>query len=330
MCNMGESLGLTGGQAEDLIDEYLEEASGMPPIPDAKPAPLRAAVPAPAPKAIAPKLPVPAPPKPAERAPSVVLTPLARVAERQRNPNFANSLGMEMLLVPSGAFEMGSDSPDAGPQEGPVSRTIVGCFLMARHPVTTAQYEMFDPVHRANRAPWADGNHPVIHVSSRDAEEFCKWLSAKEGRKYRLPTEAEWEYAARGTDGRPYPWGGRFDGGKLANFADARTSFPWRDPQIDDGFAESSPVGSFPLGTAPFGMEDMAGNVFEWCLDFFEPYKGRERVNPRGPASGAKRVYRGGSWKSRAMSLRTTARNFNQPDYRSNDVGFRIVCEAIS
>jgi formylglycine-generating enzyme required for sulfatase activity len=165
-------------------------------------------------------------------------------------------------------------------------------------------------------------------VSSIDAIAFCEWLSAQDRKKYRLPTESEWEYAARGSDGRSYPWGEKLDAGNLANFADRRTNFAWRDPDIDDGYAETSPVGAYPRGVSPFGIEDMAGNVWEWCLDFFEPYKDKPRTNPRAgsPATG-KRIYRGGSWKSRPASLRTTTRNFNMPTYSSNDVGFRIVCE---
>jgi formylglycine-generating enzyme required for sulfatase activity len=115
--------------------------------------------------------------------------------------------------------------------------------------------------------------------------------------------------------------------GHVANFADARTNFPWRDPGIDDGYAETAPVGSFPRGSSPFGVEEMSGNVFEWCLDFYEPYKGKEIMNPRPGKNGRQRVYRGGSWKSRMSSLRATARAFNEPGYLSNDVGFRIVCE---
>jgi hypothetical protein len=129
-------------------------------------------------------------------------------------------------------------------------------------------------------------------------------------------------------DGRTFPWGEAFDSGHYANFADKRTSFAWRDATIDDGYAETSPVGSYARGASPFGIEDMAGNVFEWCLDFFEAYRGKEKVNPRGPATGAKRNYRGGSWKSRAGSLRATARQSNLPEYSSNDVGFRIVASA--
>ena len=342
LCNMGESLGLTGGQAEDLIDVYLEECANSPGAP--APAPGRpgsgirsASAVRPAPVAVAPR---PTPPRPStpsrpEPAPVVVapkpklaqITPVSRANERIKFPAFTNSLGTKMLLVTSGSFAMGSESGDASPHEQPVSPTTIGCFSMARFPVINADYEQFDPTHIAKRAPWASESHPVVYVTSRDAERFCQWLSTREGRKYRLPTEAEWEYAARGVEGMVYPWGPRLESGIVANFADRRSTFAWRQPDIDDGFAETAPVGSFPRGASPFGVEDLAGNVFEWCLDFFEAYRGKPRSNPRGPTQGAQRVYRGGSWKSRAASLRASARHFNNPDYVSNDVGFRVVCE---
>ena len=186
---------------------------------------------------------------------------------------------------------------------------------------------MFDPSHARKRAPGAGERHPVVYVNSSEAAKFCQGLSSRERRRYRLPTEAEWEYAARGADGRKYPWGSQEGRGDLANFADRNTVFAWSDREIDDGFAESSPVGAFPLGASPFGMEDMAGNVWEWCLDFLEPYRGTPKINPRGAVSGTKRIYRGGSWKSRFHSLRTTTRGSNVPNYTCNDLGFRIVCE---
>jgi formylglycine-generating enzyme required for sulfatase activity len=331
LCNMGEGLGLTGGQAEDLIDEYLEEAAGLPisapapsrPTATAVAASTKVAVPAP----VAPAKKAEASPAPLPKGPTIQPSPVSRARERQMYPSFTNSIGIEMRLVTSGSFMMGSATPESAPGEQPVTPVSISCFFMARFPVTNAQYEMFDPSHRAKRAPWADERHPVVYLNSRDAEKFCAWLSSKQGKKYRLPTEAEWEYAARGIDNRVFPWGEKLDAGNFANFADKRTNFAWRDTVIDDGFAETAPVGSYPRGASPFGIEDMAGNVFEWCLDSFETYKGKERVNPRGVANANKRIYRGGSWKSRAGSLRAAARNFNLPDYASNDVGFRVVCE---
>ena len=326
LCNMGESLGLTGGQAEDLIDEYHEETSGLPPPPPASTKPVAVAV-RPASPMVA-KKPVPPVSVAAPRKVAAInVSPLARAQERQKFPKFANTLTMEMLLVSSGQFLMGSAEPDAAENEKPLTPISLSCFYMARHPVTNAQFEQFEPSHRNKRAPWANDQHPVVYVNSREAEKFCHWLSTREGKKYRLPTESEWEYAARGSENLTFPWGGRLDAGHYANFADKRTTFAWRDPVIDDGFAETSPVGSYPRGASPFGIDDLAGNVFEWCADYFEAYKGKERTNPRGLSGGMKRIYRGGSWKSRPGNLRTSARNFNLPDYSSNDVGFRVVCE---
>ena len=322
MCNLGESLGLTGGQAEDLIDEYLEQAAGMPPTP-MPPSSRGPAV------AVAPPKPIkPASPAPASRPTAINVTPLARSLEKQRYANFVNSVQSEMLLVTSGAFKMGSVAPEANAHEQPVTPVTIGCFFMSRHPITNAQFEAFAPGHLAKRASWANERHPVVYVSSREAESFCQWLSQKEGKRYRLPTEAEWEYAARGTEGRTFPWGERCETGHFANFADVNTAFPWRNAAINDGFAETAPVGSFPRGASAFGIEDLAGNVFEWCLDFYEPYRGKDVTNRRGPNQGAQRIYRGGSWRSKMTSLRASARHFNLPDYSSNDVGFRVVCEA--
>ena len=167
----------------------------------------------------------------------------------------------------------------------------------------------------------------MIYVSNADATKFCQWLSARDKRRYRLPTEAEWEYAAKGMDGRTFPWGEAAGRGDLANYADANTTFAWADATVDDGYAETSPVGAYPAGASPFGVEDMAGNIWEWCLDDYDTYKGGERANPRVVKAGGQRVYRGGSWKSRFASLKTTTRGYNLPTYASNDVGFRIVCE---
>ena len=321
MCNLGESLGLTGGQAEDLIDEYHEEMAGAAPVPaSVKVAPVSHK------PAVAP---VKAPAAPVIAKPMTINTsPIARSQEKLKFPNFTSSVGCEMFLITSGTFAMGSSEPDATPQEQPVTLVTIGCFYMARFPVTNEQYERFDPQHRNKRAPRVNEKHPVIQVTSLEAEKFCLWLSHKEGRKYRLPTEAEWEYAARGLDDRPYPWGENLDQGFYANFADANTSFVWRDATINDGFAETAPVGSFPRGSSPFGIEDLSGNVFEWCADFYEAYRGKDTVNRRGPNSGTQRIYRGGSWRSKPTSLRASARHFNHPNCSANDVGFRIVCEA--
>jgi formylglycine-generating enzyme required for sulfatase activity len=311
--NVAENLGLEPGDAEDLVDLYLEEIDALaaPPPPKIVPNPVAT--------------PVKPPPSATPEAPAV--SPAEVAAERLKFPKFTNTIGGEMLLVPSGAFQMGSEAIDAAPNERPITPVTLTRFYMSRHPITNAQYEMFDPSHARKRASGAGERHPVVYVSSAEAMKFCQWIGSRERRRYRLPTEAEWEYAARGNDGRKYPWGNQEGRGDLANFADRNTVFAWSDREIDDGFAESSPVGAFPIGASFFGMEDMAGNVWEWCLDFFETYRGTPKINPRGAVSGAKRVYRGGSWKSRFNSLRATTRGSNAPNYSCNDLGFRIACE---
>jgi len=220
-----------------------------------------------------------------------------------------------MVLLPPGDFIMGSNAPEAQPNEQPLTPVTLGSFYIAQHPITNAQFEQFDPRHRAKRMAGAGDDHPVVYVGSFEAVKFCEWLTQKEGKTYRLPTEAEWEYAARGTDSRTYPWGNQSGPGVFANFADASTAFAWRDPHVNDGYPLTSPVGAFPAGASFFAIDDMAGNV------------GSAKVNPRGPASGPKRVYRGGSWKSRFTNLRASARASNAPNYSCNDLGFRIVCE---
>jgi formylglycine-generating enzyme required for sulfatase activity len=315
--NMAENLGIEPGDAEDMVDRYLEEIEEQ----AASPPPKLVARVTPKPDVF-----------PAQTAAAAVSAPIAEssmdvAAERARYSNFTSSIGAEMLFVPSGVFKMGSEAVDAGPNERPITQVTLTRYYLSRHPITTAQYEMFDPNHVRKRIPGTGDRNPVVYVSSGDAIKFCQWLSSRDRRRYRLPSEAEWEYAARGTDGRKYPWGNQDGRGDLANFADRNTVFAWSDREIDDGHAESSPVGAFPLGASPFGMEDMAGNVWEWCLDFLENYRGTPKIDPRGAISGTKQIYRGGSWKSRFNSLRATTRGANVPNYSCNDLGFRIVCE---
>ena len=325
LCNMGENLGLSGSEAEDVIDEYLEQVGDLPPDGGAPPSrsSLRQSPTAAAAAAAAKKQPS----RILESIQAERFSPLSRDVERQKHAPFTAPIGIEMLFVPSGTLVIGSTADGAAPNEQPLTKTNVSCLYISRFAITNSQFEAFDSTHRAKRPGWADETHPAVYVSSVDALKFCDWLSRRDGKKYRLPTEAEWEYAARGTDGRTFPWGEKLNRGDLANFADCNTTFPWRDAEINDGHAETAPVGSYPRGASPFGMEDMAGNVWEWCLDFYEPYKGKERTNPRSGLTVGRRIYRGGSWKSRASSLRTTTRNFNIPEYSANDVGFRIACE---
>jgi formylglycine-generating enzyme required for sulfatase activity len=312
--NMAESLGIDPGEAEDLVDLYLEEADEA------------------SQTALTPETSRNDMLRPESREAPAPAAPAAHAQvnpalERVRYSNFKNSLGNDMLFIPSGELTMGSEAMDAAPNERPVAKVTVSRFYLSRYLVTNAAYEEFDPSHRRKRLAGAGDRYPVVHVSSLDAIKFCQWLGLRERKKYRLPTEAEWEYAARGTDGRKFPWGNYQNRGDLANFADRNTVFAWSDRDLDDGYAETSPVGAYPLGASAFGVEDMAGNVWEWCLDYYASYTPAPKINPCGPTAGARRVYRGGSWKSRFNSLRATARNSNVPSFSCNDLGFRVACE---
>lgn len=316
--NVAENLGIDAGEAEDMVDAFLEEIDQkeIAEITASKAKRVEVGGKKNGSKAEEPA----APAKP-------VLPALSPDEEARRFINYTNSVGGKMYLIPSGDFLMGSSLPDAPANERPQSRVTITRFYMSRFPITNEQYEAFDPLHKRKRSPGASDRHPVVYVSSLEAMKFCQWLSTRERKRYRLPTEAEWEYAAKGTEGRKYPWGDFERRGDLANFADKNTVFAWSDREIDDGYPESSPVGAFPRGASPFGIEEMAGNVWEWCSDYYEQYRALPKVNPHGPTTGTKRIYRGGSWKSRFASLRTTVRNTNAPNYSCNDLGFRIVCE---
>jgi len=195
-----------------------------------------------------------------------------------------------------------------------------------------------------------DDSHPVTCVSWYDAADFCKWLSRKTGANFVLPTEAQWEYAARGNDERIYPWGNEDPDGTRANYADEAFNavFPGTEQAkvhfgINDGYAATSPVGSFPLGASPCGALDMAGNVTEWVFDWYGDYQKKHYENPIGPKEGKDRVMKAGFWAGSAgregkdpdeliigHNIRADARQYDDPDSADDHLGFRIAIDYVS
>lgn len=175
-------------------------------------------------------------------------------------------------------------------------------------------------------------DYPVTLVTHQDAEAFCKWLTAKERRQYALPTEAQWEYAARGgNQGNRYPWGNDYPDGRKLNLADRRSPVPWADRTLDDGNAGPAPVGTYePNG---YYLYDMAGNVWELCFDFYnaKEYEGTDKkliADPSGPARGKNRAVKGGNWAFGAGIARCAFRFGLAPDVPVDVTGFRVAAAA--
>jgi len=221
------------------------------------------------------------------------------------------------IEIPAGSFMMGSDKKrdkDALDREFPPHSVELSAYSINRYPVTVAQFRVFvqETGYDAG-SKWSSDpdNHPVRYVSWDDAVKYCEWLTEKLEMRIQLPTEAQWEYAARGTDGRIYPWGDEADPDK-ANYDDT-------------GINTTSPVGCFPSGNRPCGISDMAGNVWEWCQDWYGEYTADAVTNPIGAGVGSDRVLRGGSWYNFARHCRAALRNYRSPGRRYNSCGFRLV-----
>ena len=211
---------------------------------------------------------------------------------------------------------MGDD--DGRPDERPAHRVFVSAFRIAILPVTNADYARFLEWtdHPAPRF-WDDPafnrpRQPVVGVSWYDAVAHCEWLSERSGERYRLPTEAEWEKAARGGAASAYPWGDEPFDGEGGRFAQDAT---WE-------------VGRAPPN--PYGIVDIGFNVHEWCSDWYDPdyYAVSPARDPKGPESGERRSSRGGAWRHLVKVSRCSARSSIPPDYHYNDYGFRVVLEA--
>jgi formylglycine-generating enzyme required for sulfatase activity len=239
---------------------------------------------------------------------------------------------MAMVYVPAGEFEMGST--EGHDDEQPVHTVALDGFWIDRTEVTNAQYRLcveaegcsplvqsYSSTRDSYYGDSTYDNYPVVYVTWRQAADYCAWAEA------RLPTEAEWEYAARGPEERVFPWGDEFDGTRL-NYCDANCSEQWADEAVDDGYADTAPVGSYPGGASWSGALDMAGNVWEWVGDRHGDYPSGRQVNPTGPSSGTARVLRGGSWNFDLNHARCASRWLFHPVSRNRYIGFR--CARVS
>ena len=251
------------------------------------------------------------------------------------------------IEISAGEFQMGAQKADpeesnydeeAYADESPVHSVFLSGYRMGRYPVTVNEYLSFvgDGGYE-EEAYWKEGGfgvwkepvgwreqvdhltRPVTGVSWYEASAYAAWKAARRGAAgCRLPTEAEWEKAARGINGRKYPWGDEPPNARLANFA-------WgAKPSV----GHPTPVGLYPLGETPEGVSDLAGNVWEWCSDLFDgEYYGKSpKKDPKGPALGGACVLRGGSWGSQSGYLRSAYRRVGLPERRCVNFGFRVVC----
>ncbi len=224
------------------------------------------------------------------------------------------SLGPEMVWIPAGSFRMGDIQGGGDSDEQPVHEVSVGRFAMGRYEVTFAEYDKFAEAtgrEKPDDRGWGRGNRPVIMVSWHDATAYAEWLSQQTGQQYRLPTEAEWEYAARAGTKTKYWWGNEIGSNKANCFF------------CQNRFKYTAPVGSFAPN--PFKLYDILGNVWEWtCSEYESKYAGKEQRCAKKYNKNNRLSLRGGSWFGGTSGMRSADRNVRRPAYRDGDLGFRV------
>ncbi|MCA9483798.1 MAG: SUMF1/EgtB/PvdO family nonheme iron enzyme [Nitrospina sp.] len=223
-----------------------------------------------------------------------------------------------MVLIPEGYFPMGTGSGGDADQQ-PMHYVYTSAYYISRQEVSNAEYEKFlKATGHAEPKFWQDvrfnrPDQPVVGVSWFDAMAYARWRGG------RLPTEAEWEKAARGNDGRLYPWGAKWEKGFHLYFVNVYG--------VEDNYPFTGPVDYFESGSSPFGVLNMAGNVWEWCLDWHDKdyYRISPELDPQGPVEGRMKVVRGGSWVNTLDDVPLTRRGRNFPHIKNSIYGFRIV-----
>ncbi|MBI2533687.1 MAG: formylglycine-generating enzyme family protein [Deltaproteobacteria bacterium] len=222
----------------------------------------------------------------------------------------------EIIVIPAGSFSMGSETGQEN--ERPCHRVWVDSFALGKFPVTNREYKIFvDQAHAPVPPFWMDAMFsdpakPVVGVSWGDATAYCEWLSQRSGKPFRLPSEAEWERAARGRlEGALYPWGDEPPSARPYTGYDVKSGGP-------DRVGANEPN--------DFGLYDMSEGVHEWCSDYYayDYYRDSPERNPQGPDSGQRRVSRGGSWRHQVKFSRCAARSSLPPGFKYADYGFRV------
>jgi formylglycine-generating enzyme required for sulfatase activity len=227
--------------------------------------------------------------------------------------------GVEWIKIPAGEFKMGDNFKEGYPDERPVHAVYLDEFYISKYEITFTHYDKFcEKTGRTtpNDEGWGREKRPVINVTWDDAKAFCDWLSQKTGKNIHLPTEAQWEKAARGTDQRRNPWGNSAPNCNLGNY--------W-----DCGLNQTQTVGSYPAGVSPYGVHNMAGNIKELCQDWYSAtyYSISPRENPQGPSSGSQRVRRGSCWDEAGSGIRSARRSVAPQSDSDYAVGIRICYE---
>jgi formylglycine-generating enzyme required for sulfatase activity len=240
--------------------------------------------------------------------------------------------GMELVFIKGGCYDMGDSVGDGDPNERPAHEVCISDFYIGKYEVTNAQYKKFRPKHSSGN--YEDSNLdedklPAVNISWEDAVDFARWLSDKTGQKYRLPTEAEWEYAARAGTKTSWFWGNNPDEAcQYANVADmtAKKRWPrWTAFFCNDGYAVASPVGSFKPNR--LGLYDMLGNAWEWCADVYDSraYSKLPKNNPVYQGAGEYRIVRGGGWSNGPMGIRISHRIGLTPTFGHHALSFRLL-----
>lgn len=221
------------------------------------------------------------------------------------------------VSIPAGTFTMGSPTSEFNRANNETQHEVtLSAFKMSKYEVTFEQYDLFcEATGRSKPSDegWGRGNRPVINVNWNDATAFAIWMGC------RLPTEAEWEYACRAGTTTPFSTGSNL----TTSQANYDGNYPYNNNDKGDYRDKTMPVGSFVVNA--YGLFDMHGNVWEWCSDWYGDYPTGAQTNPKGPASGKYRVFRGGVWGGSASFCRTTCRGGTTPDSRSSTIGFRLV-----